>query len=88
MPGIDGFVIFKCVIADFMELVSIKVGTLIIDCAVGPVLSVPVFAGAIDLRGFWNWSVYFCIPLAQIKDGVKGREGVIVRILRRWFEYV
>jgi len=57
MSGVDGFVVFKGIIADFSEFVSVKVGTQIIDCAVEPVLGIPVlwcayrfldWCGAID----------------------------------------
>ena len=48
MSYIDGFVVFKGVIADFTEFVSVKVGAQLLRCAVGPVLSVPDFWGIIN----------------------------------------
>jgi len=45
---IDGFIVFKGIITDFAEFVSVEVGAQLPRCAVGPVLSVPVFQGIIN----------------------------------------
>ena len=60
---IDGFVVFEDIIADFSEFVSIKVICELPRCAVGPILSVPVVRGAIDLCSSCDWSVREFFPL-------------------------
>jgi len=67
-----------CIFADFSEFVSVKVGVQIIDCIVGPVLSVPVFGGAIDLCGLWDRSVREFFPLFVLCNFFVDRgEGVV-----------
>ena len=63
MPCVDGFVVFENIFADYSEFLSVQVGAQIIDCPVGPVLSVPVFGGAIDLCSRWDWSIKEFFPL-------------------------
>jgi len=89
VSGVDGFVVFKGVVTDFLQLVSIKVGAYMLGRANKPVLGIPVFRGTINLRSFWDWAVYFCIPLAQAKlesmveNVCSNNIGTLVRIRSR-----
>ena len=72
MSCVDCFVIVKDIVTDLPKFVSVKVVTHLLRCAVEPVLGIPVYRGTINLHGFWDWAVYFCIPLVLVKDGVVG----------------
>jgi len=89
VSGVDCFVVAEGGIANFLELVSVKVGAPTIDCAVGPVLNVLVFGGAIDLCGLWDWFISEFFPLFVLCDFFVDRgECVVARVLGSWFEYV
>ena len=85
----DGLVIFTGVVTDFTKFVSVEVGAPIIGCTVGPVLSVPVIGGAIDLRSLWDRSIGEFFPLFVLCDYFVDRgECVVECVLGSWLEYV
>jgi len=77
MSGVDGFVVFERIIANFSKFVTVEVGHELKRCAVGPVLSLPVLWATINLHCFQGWTVYLRIPITEVKYGVNGEESEV-----------
>jgi len=64
---VDYFIVFKGVVANFSEFMTVEVCTQLLRCAIEPVLSIPIFGGAVDHFGR-NWSVDVFLPQFVVCD--------------------
>jgi len=77
VSSVNCLVIVECIVADFPELVSVKIGSEVIGCAGIPVLRIPGLGRAVNCLFSRDWSVDEFIPITQVSDLVDCRVGVV-----------
>ena len=88
MSCVDRFIVVNGVVTDFAEFVSVELRTYIIEHAVAPVLSIPVFRGTGNCFERNGSIDEFFLQFVICNFFVDRVEDVIECVFLFWFEYI